>query len=397
MKQISTDRAAHAPELVTATLLMLLLIGCSGSAPSGSGPGPSGDDVRAVPVETAAVRREPIAARRVFSGTLESPARFVVAPEVGGRIASLSVDLGDPVESGQVVARLDDEEYTQALRQAEAELEVARANVTEARANLEIARREMTRAKSLRERGVIEEARLDEVRAMLSTREAGVAVAEARVTRTNAELEAARIRLRYTMVKADWRGDGMRYVAMRHVNEGSTVTAKSPLLTIVELDPVIAVVFVTEKDYGRLRAGQRAEVTTDAYPGTSFPAEVSRVAPAFNRESRQARVELTLANGDMRLKPGMFVEAEVELESVDEATTVPLAALVTREGVEGVFTLDEGGSRARWQPVRVGIRAGDRVQVDDDLRGRVVTLGQQLIEDGSPITVPGTGEEQGTE
>jgi multidrug efflux pump subunit AcrA (membrane-fusion protein) len=87
-------------------------------APDASGRGP-------VPVAVVPVERGPIALRRTFSGALEAAAQFVVAPKVAGRVRELAVDLGDAVERGQVVARLDDEELVQAVRQAEADLAVS--------------------------------------------------------------------------------------------------------------------------------------------------------------------------------------------------------------------------------------------------------------------------------
>jgi multidrug efflux pump subunit AcrA (membrane-fusion protein) len=104
-------------------------------------------------------------------------------------------------------------------------------------------------------------------------------------------------------------------------------------------------------------------------------------------------MELEIANPDHLLKPGMFVRAEVVLDRVDDATIVPLGALVTREGKTGVFVLDDAGDRVAWRvawrPVEVGIQHGDRVQVvGEGVAGSVVTLGQQLIDDGSAVTVP---------
>ncbi|MDJ0991405.1 MAG: biotin/lipoyl-binding protein, partial [Desulfobacterales bacterium] len=92
-----------------------------------SRPGP-----RPVPVEVAPIQRGPIVLRRTFNGALEARAQFVVAPKVGGRIEELMVDLADTVTRGQVVAKLDSDEYVQAMAQAEADLVVAKANVTEA-------------------------------------------------------------------------------------------------------------------------------------------------------------------------------------------------------------------------------------------------------------------------
>lgn len=360
----------------------------------GGEPARRGGEARAVPVETAPIERGPIELRRTFTGTLEARAEFVVAPKVSGRIERLAVDLADTVERGQVVGELDNDEYVQAVTQVRADLAVAEANLAEARSLLTIAERELARITRLSERGVTSKSQLDTAKADQLAKQAHVAVTTAQVTRARAELETARIRLGYTKVTAGWHGGSdRRMVAERYVDEGETVGANAPLLRIVELDPITAVFFVTERDYARLRGGQRAQLTTDAYPGESFPGEIVRIAPVFRESTRQARVELRVANPKLRLKPGMFARATVVIERVDETTIVPQQALATRDGRPGVFVVAADGASVAWREVEVGIRQGGRVQVGGDgLRGRVVTLGQQLLDDGSAIVIAG-GEE----
>ena len=145
----------------------------------------------------------------------------MVAPKISGRIKGLNVDLGDTVRRGQVVAKLDDDEYVQAII-------LAKAGHLGKLARLEVSKAQLKRAK--------------------------------------ASLETARIRIGYTKVTADWTGgDDSRVVADRYVDEGETVSANAPLLSIVEVDPIIGVIFVTEKDYIHLKRGQAAMLTTDAY------------------------------------------------------------------------------------------------------------------------------------
>lgn len=352
--------------------------------------------VRPVPVEVARIERGPIALRRTFTGNLITQAELVVAPKIDGRVLELAVDLADPVARGQVVARLDSAEYVQAVKQAEADRAVARANLTEAESLLEISRRELERVEQLRERGLSSASQLDVARADELASEAHVQVTRAQLARAEAALETARIRLGYTRVIADWRGrDDERLVAERLVDEGVTVSANTPLLRIVQLDPVTAVFFVTERDYGLLHTGQPISLRTDAYPDAVFDGEVVRIAPAFRESARQARVEARIANPDRRLKPGMFVRASVTLDRVDDATIVPQQAVVRRDGRSGVFVVAEDAHAVAWREVRVGIRDGERVQVSGPgLAGRVVTLGQQLLRDGSRIVLPDAQQAQ---
>ncbi|WP_260292837.1 efflux RND transporter periplasmic adaptor subunit [Sedimenticola hydrogenitrophicus] len=344
---------------------------------------------RPIPVEVASVQQDSIQQQRTFSGTLQAQTETVVAPKVSGRIEQLNVDLADLVSPGQVVAQLDNDEYVQLVRQAEAELAVARANLAEAQSQLKIAERELQRIDKLRQRGVSSESQSDAAKADQLTKQVHVEVTRAQVTRAESALEGARIRLGYTTVTASWRGDSeQRVVAERYVDEGETVSANTPLLRIVELDPITVVFFVTERDYALLQQGQSANLTTDAYPGESFSGTVVRISPVFRESTRQAQVELRVTNPLLRLKPGMFVRVTVTLEQADDAVIIPEQALITRDGRSGVFVVSTDGETVNWRPVTLGIQQGSRVQVTGEpLTGQVVVLGQQLLDDGSPIRI----------
>lgn len=347
---------------------------------------------RPAPVRVAPVVQTSIELRRVFSGSLQAKAEFVVAPKIGGRIESLEVDVADPVSRGGVVARLSDAEYEQAEASAEAEKAVADANLTQARNALEIAKKALERVKTLRSSGVSSESQLDTANANYLSAESQVAIAESELVRARADLEAARIRRRYTQVRADWSdrfGDGSRVVAERYVNEGDTVSPGAEMFLVVELDPIMGVFFVTERDYVRLQSGQAVTLRTDALPGRSFSGAVSRVAPIFDESSRQARIEIDIRNQDGVLKPGMFARAEVVLDRVESATVVPVEALCERDHTLGVFLLSNEGNSVRWTPVEVGLRNAKSAEIlSPEFSGHVVTLGHNLVDDGSPVSLP---------
>ena len=378
-------------------ILLLLMIGAaagfgwilfSGFA-NRAGTGRSDKASRPVPVEVARIKRGPISLQRTFSGELESLAKFVVAPKVSGRVEHVAVDIADTVMRGQIVAALDDDEYLQAVAQARADLAVARATLTEARSALEIASREFKRTESLLRRKIVSDSDFDAARQDLLVAQAQLKVAEAQAVKAESALETANIRLGYTKVTAGWTGgDDDRIVAERYVDGGQTVAANTPLLLIVELDPIVGIVFVTERDYAHLKPGQAVSLTTDAYPNEQYTGHIVRIAPVFRKSTRQARIEMTIDNPSHRLKPGMFIRATVVLARVPEATIVPEQALTVRDDRSGVFILSEDGRAAIWREVTVGIRDGNRVQVEGEgLSGRVVTLGQQLVNDGSPVTI----------
>lgn len=317
---------------------------------------------------------------------------MTVAPKISGRVERLECDLGDAVERGQVVARLDDDEFVQAIAVARAELAVARASSGQAEAAAEAAARELERVAALRARGILSEAQLDQARVESQAKRAQKDMAAAQIERAKAALQTARIQLSYTRVSARWTGGSdQRVVSERFVEVGDNVSANAPLFAVIELTPIRGAVFVTEADYVHLAPGQPVSLATDAYPGETFTGRVDRVAPVFRQDSRQARVELLVENEERRLKPGMFVRATVVLTRLANAMTVPEAALTQRDETTGVFVVEGSGDQVRWRPVVVGIRSAGRVQVKGaGLRGRVVTLGQQLIEDGAAISITGT-------
>ena len=345
---------------------------------------------RIVPVEIRPILQDTrIELIRTFTGTINANHEFVVASKVSGRIEEITVDLADTINRGQVVARLDNAEYKQALTQSQADLAVAQANLAEAQSLLKIAEREYQRINTLQQRGVSSEAEQDTAEANQLARAAHLDVTRAQVTRATAAVETARIRLGYSDVIAQWQGgNDSRIVAERFIDEGQSVNINEPLLRIVELDTVIAVFHVTERDYGLLTQGQTVAVDTDAYAGSVFQGHISRIAPVFRESTRQARVELEIDNPDHKLKPGMFARVNVILESITNATLIPESALVKRGGETGIFVLDQTGTTVQWKIVQPGIRQGDRLQlIDSNLNGKVVTLGQQLLEDGSQVIV----------
>jgi RND family efflux transporter MFP subunit len=192
-------------------------------------------------------------------------------------------------------------------------------------------------------------------------------------------------------VRSKWRSPGdERRVARRYVDEGQNISANADILEIVKIDPIVAVFFVTERDYPSLRIDQSVDLRTDAFPGRTFTGRIARIAPVFDANSRQARVEVRIENSEETLKPGMFVRADVEVARAEDATIVPYVAVERRSDQTGVFMVSADGSKAQWRPVQTGIRDGDRVAVTGtDLEGRVIVLGQQLVEDGSTISIAG--------
>jgi RND family efflux transporter MFP subunit len=353
---------------------------------------PPNSGVYAVAVEVVPVKRATIRDVAQLTGSLVPDSHFVVAPKVGGRLEKLFVNIGDAVERGQVIALLDDEEYKQQVEQARAEREVAKANVLESQSNLNAAEREYERVKSLRKKQIVSESELDTSKAHYEAQEAQYKVAQAQVAQREAALKAAGVRLSYTKIRVSWEnGDNRRLVGERFVDEGAMLKANDPIVSVLDIHPLTAVIYVIERDYSKIKIGQTTLATTDAFPGQTFKGTVLRVAPLLRETSREARVEIEMPNPKEILKPGMFVRVEIEFGRHEDTTVVPLSSLVRRGGKRGVFVADQEKRKARFVPVEVGIVNGDLAEVvSPALAGSVVTLGHHLLQDGSSILLPDT-------
>jgi RND family efflux transporter MFP subunit len=357
----------------------------------GGGGQPGGPRGAAVAVEIVAVERGSIRDIGTFSGNLIPKSYFTVVPRISGRIKALYVDIGDRLTRGQLVALLDDEEYQQQVIQAEADLGVAKANLDEAQSAQELAQKEFDRAKILHQRGILSDAELDAAQSAYSGRDARAKVTRAQLANQQAALETAKVRLSYTRIRAAWDAeDEYRYVGERFVNSGAMLSSNTAILSVIDLQPITAVIHVTEKDYFLLRPEQGVALTSGAFPGRTFEGRVARVAPLLKETSREARVEVDVDNADSELKPGMFVNARIEFANKPDATIVPTSAVVTRGAGQGVFLADLENKKAVFQPVTVGVVEGDRAEIVEPagLTGHVVTLGHHLLENGTPLLLP---------
>ena len=345
-----------------------------------------------VPVEIAPIREMTVRDVVFFTGTLFPRSQFIVAPKIAGRLEKLLVNIGDLVKRNQLIAVLDDDEYVQRVDQARAELEVGKANLEESLSNLDIARREFDRAKTLRQKKIASESDLDSADAQFKAQNAKYKVALAQVIQKKAALKGAQVYLSYTKICAYWENHGnSRIIGERFVDEGSMLAPNTPIVTVLDIGSLTAVIHVIERDYSKVQVGQQAEMTTDAFPGKTFSGKIIRIAPLLKETSRQARVEIEVPNPEGLLKPGMFVRVQIEFSKHDSATVVPLKALTKRNSQQGVFLVDMKDMKAHFIPVTLGIVTDKWAEVvTPEFTGSVVTLGQHLLEEGSPVILPGT-------
>ena len=363
------------------------------SAQSSSGMRPAA----AVPVEIVAIRKDTIKDIGVFTCSLNARSLFTVAPKVSGWLRELLVDVGDEVSRNQVIAVLDDAEYTQQVDQAQAELRVAQANAQNSSSDYELAKREYDRVQALREKQIASASELDSAEASFNSVKTQLDVSNAQVEQKAAALEAAKLKLSYTKVRAFWEADpnspsqqsDNRVVGERFVDVGALVQVNQPIVSILQNNVLLAVVYVVEKDYPKIKIGQEAVIDTDAYPGKTFSGKIARIAPLLQETSRQARVEIEIPNPEQLLKPGMFIRAKIEFADHENVTLVPRSAVVRRNETQGVFIIDKSSLKAQFVPVTVGIMNNEVAEIlVPEISGFVATLGNHLLEEGSAVTLP---------
>ncbi|MFH1575009.1 MAG: efflux RND transporter periplasmic adaptor subunit, partial [Acidobacteriota bacterium] len=337
-------------------------------------PGPARPPVA---VEVDVPRYEPIQETRQLTGSVYPLYQYIVAPKISGRIIQIGKRIGDWVEQGEVIARIDAAEYQQAVLEAEANLKISQANLNESRSQFELAKQELERVQSLQQKGIASPAELEAATTNFQALQSRVELARAQIEQRQAALNSAGIRLSYAVLRATEPG----FIGERFVDEGSLLAPNAPVVSVLGIDTVIVRTTVIERVYGQIRLGQTAKIEVDAFPGKRFHGRVSRLAPMLQEASRVAQLEVEVANDSLLLKPGMFSKVTVVLAEKESAQVVPSRAVVSREGAPGVFVVQTGESVARYLPVEVGINTPEKTEiVAPRIDGQVVTLGQHLLE-----------------
>lgn len=211
--------------------------------------------IRTVAVETAPVEFLDLVERLYLTGSLEPARHLDVMVRVGGRVAQVRVDIGDTVTSGDLLVLLDAEELELEYLQATAELAVSQAQQREALQSVQAALRERDRTMELRRQGIASVAELETAQTQVDLQKSRVDWLESQTRQRAAAVSAAEIRLGHAQVREYWPEDRPRVVVERLVEPGSVMAAQTKVLRLVDLDPLRAVVFVTEREYARLTPG----------------------------------------------------------------------------------------------------------------------------------------------
>jgi len=319
----------------------------------------------AVEYRIAKIERGTLQATVAASGAVNPVALVTVGTQVSGQIKELLVDFNSEVKAGQLLARIDPETFEYRVRSAQADVDAARATVLTAQANalaaqaqvsraqvdLDEARRDFERKQSLVEKAFIAQSEADKARALVNTSsealkavqaqvgvaQAQVKSAQATVAQREATLAQARVDLERTRITSPVNG----IVIKRAIENGQTVAAslQAPELFVIakNLRDMQVDASIDESDVGRLKVGQKATFTVDAFPGQTFEGEIRQVRKAATNVANVVTYVAVVgfSNDAGRLLPGMTANVRVVTDVRENVLKVPNSALRVRiAGVE---------------------------------------------------------------
>ncbi|MCY1019213.1 efflux RND transporter periplasmic adaptor subunit [Pyxidicoccus sp. MSG2] len=331
---------------------------------------------RRAPTVHVAEVREPLPGEQQTelsaAGYVDSRRRSVIAPQIPGLLVDVTVEEGEPVKQGQVIARLDDRDARVALDRAEAEVLAAQAQLAASRAQAQNARRTTERTRNLAKQGVIPSAELLDVETAGSASQEELNAASARLGVAVRVREGARLQLSHTVVRAPF--DGV--VARKLADEGAMLapaalegTDLGGIIELVDLDALEVEAEVSEEQLSRIQPGQPALIFLDAFPDRAFSASVATVRPAIDRSKATATVMVRFQSVPKGALPDMgakvsFLREPLPPDALDakaRSSRVPSSAVVQDGGGPAVWVVKDG--RLARQPVRLGARVGEEVSL----------------------------------
>jgi HlyD family secretion protein len=325
----------------------------------------------------------PIVAKVTASGTLSALVTVQVGAQVSGRVKDIYVDYNSPVTAGQVIATLDPLLFQAALDQAKANLLTADSNLKTAQAQATNAALTFERSKSLLARGLIAQSDFDTAQANNEVAKAQVAAATSGMEVARATQHQAEVNLGYTTITSPIDGT----VISRNIDVGQTVASafQAPVLFNIakDLRKMQVDTSVSEADIGRLTTGMKATFTVDAYPDEPFTGRVRQIrsSPTTVQNVVTYDAVIDVDNTALKLKPGMTANVSLVVAHNDHALRVPNAALRFQPDMAllkqlGVAIPSAGAGNTKWlwrlvdnrpipEQVRVGLSDGTLTEVLD--------------------------------
>lgn len=311
------------------------------------------------PVETAAARpvvfelsandvarAERMDLRQVvrISGTLNAVNQTVVKAEVAAPINEVLVQRGQPVDKGQVLARLD----TEVLK---ARLAEKQSNLDAARSQRALAERTNSNSQTLRQKGIVSEIASEQSQSNLTVAAANVQALTAQVDQAKRQLNDAVIRSPMTGV-----------IGERWVNGGENAVVDAKLFTIVDLNTLEAEALVPAREVPKLNIGQEVRLKVEGFGTEVFLGRIDRINPSVAAGTRAIPVFVRLSNQDNKLKVGMFATGKVIVGLVRDVVAIPEAAIRRDNQQTFVFLLNDG--RLVRRPVTVGLTGSEDDQAE---------------------------------
>ena len=299
-------------------------------------------------VKVAQVYVRPVDQVRDYVGTVEAEVKNNIAPQSPGRISKIFVEVGDHVRKGQKLVQMD------------------AANLKQLTLQIENQKVDFARIKELYAVGGVSKAEFDNAKMSLEVAE----------TQYNNIMENTQLMSPI---------DGI--VTARNYDNGD-LYAGAAILTVEQIRPVKLLVNVSENYYSKVEKGDKATITLDALPGESFTATVSLKYPTINASTHTFPVELTLANKDEKVRPGMFARAQLNFGTEDHVV-VPDVAIVKQPGSGERFVYVYENGKVNYVKVELGQRLGDAYELISGVAdgATVVVAGQGRLSDGVEVRV----------
>ncbi len=299
-------------------------------------------------VKVAQVSVRPVDQVRDYVGTVQAEVKNNIAPQAPGRIAKIFVEVGDHVTKGQKLVQMD------------------AANLHQLTLQIENQKVDFARIKELYAVGAVSKAEFDNMKMSLE-----VAETQYKNIMENTQLLSPI--------------DGI--VTARNYDNGD-LYAGAAILTVEQIRPVKLMVNVSENYYSKVKKGDKAAITLDALPGETFTATVSLKYPTINAATHTFPVELTLANKDEKVRPGMFARAEINF-GTENRVVVPDVAIVKQPGSGERFVYLYNNGKVSYVKVELGQRLGDAYELLGGVAdgATVVIAGQGRLTDGAEVRV----------
>jgi len=280
-------------------------------------------------VSTMPVARGDIVELVQATGTLEAVTTVDVGTQVSGLVQELYADFNSIVRKGQVIARLDPSIIQTQIESQRANVIRAEADLERLRVTLTDSRQKLDRAKQMSEKSLIPRTELETAELNVKSTEAQIRSSEAALTQAKANLNQADVNLKHTVIESPI--DGI--VISRNVDPGQTVASSmnAPTLFVIaaDLTKMQVVANIDEADVGRMRPGQHVTFRVDAYPADGFTGSVEqvRLQPAVVQNVVVYSTVIAVPNPQLKLKPGMTANVNIEIARRNNVLRVPTAAV----------------------------------------------------------------------